>query len=159
LLAQALFAAEPPASLPVAEDPAINPYRAKPGLSAGQLIDYIQKMLDKPLTIQRRTGFGDAIVDACDRVLAADPPAKETEWLVAAETKLSTLHRVACDGNEAADNQLVAFVEQLSGDQRERIARQVAFFKLERRAIDAASGPVEDVPALLKELQDFFAKE
>ena len=160
LMTQALLAADPPpAALPTAEDPAINPYKAKPGLTNAQLIDFVLKMLDKPKTIQSRAGFGDAVVEACDRVLQAEPAAKETEWLVAAESKLAVLHREACTGNDAADKRLMAFVEQLQSDMRPRIAREVAFFKLERKAIDAANLPLEEVPALLKELQDYLAKE
>ena len=155
LLGQALLAQAPVA----AEDPAINPYKAKPNLTSTQLIDYVLKMLDKPKTIQSRAGFGDAIVEACDRVLKAEPPAKETEWLVAAESKLATLHREACNGKDAADKQLVAFVEQLKDDVRPRIAREVAFYNLERKALGGATIPVDQVPALIQEVQDYLAKE
>lgn len=163
LVAQALLTADPPAdqpaATPAAEDPAINPYKAKPGQSSTQLIEYVLKMLDKPKTIQTRAGFGDAVVEACDRVLKADPPAKETEQLVAAESKFSVLHREACNGNDAADKQLQAFVEELKSDARPRIAREVAFYQLERKAIDAANLPLDQVPAVIKELQDYLAKE
>jgi thiol-disulfide isomerase/thioredoxin len=158
-IARSLFAAdfqEPP---PVAEDPAINPYKAKPGLSPNELVEYIQKMLDKSKTIQTRAGFGEAIVDACDRIMAADPPAKEADLLMAAETKLAVLHRLAASGNEAADKQLAAFVEELKDDQRPRIASEVKFFRLERRVLDAAQAPLEEIPVVLTEVKEYMAKE
>src|SRR5262249_44123056 len=87
------------------------------------------------------------------------PPAKESELLVAAESKLQVLHREATSGNDGADKQLQAFVDELKDDARPRIAREVAFFKLERKAIDSAMLPLDQVPAVLKELQDYLARE
>ncbi|HZN33473.1 MAG TPA: redoxin family protein [Pirellulaceae bacterium] len=160
LVAQALLAADPPpAAVPAAEDTSINPYKAKPNLTTAQLVDYIQRMLDKPKSIQSRDGFGEAVVDACDRVLKADPAAKEPEQLVAIESKLGVLHREACSGKDAFDKQLVEFVGQLKDDARPRVAREVAFFNLERKAIDGANVPLDQLPALLKELQEYLAKE
>ena len=147
---------EPP---PAAEDPAINPYKAKPGLSTAQLIDYIERMFDKPKSIRAREGFTEAVVDACDRIISADPPAKEAEYFVACESKCEALHRKACTGNEACDKQLMEFVEKLKADERPRIARQVDFFTRERKVLDAAELPLDQVPALLKELQEYYAKE
>ena len=144
---------------PAAEDPAINPYAAKPGLNTEQLIAYIQKMLDKPKTIQGRPGFTEAVCDACDRVIAADPPAKETEFLVAAESKFEVLHKKACSGDAEADKRLMEFVATMKADSRPRIARQVEFFERERRVLDGASSPPEKIAELLKELEEYYAKE
>lgn len=144
---------------PAAEDPAINPYAAKPGLNTEQLIAYIQKMLDKPKTIQGRPGFTEAVSDACDRVISADPPAKETEFLVAAESKFEALHKKACGGDAEADKRLMEFVAAMKADSRPRIARQVEFFERERRVLDAANGPPEKIAELLKELDEYYAKE
>ena len=154
-MARALFAADPP----VAEEESANPYRAKPDLTASQLVVYVKRMLDRPQAIQTRAGFGDAIVEACDRVLAASPPATESEQLVAIESKFAVLHREACDGKEAADKQLMEFVERMNDDSRKQVAGEVAFFKLERRVIDAKELPVEEIPTLLKDIQTYVAKE
>jgi thiol-disulfide isomerase/thioredoxin len=135
-----------------------NPYLAKPGQSATQLTDWVLRMLDKPKTIQGRPGFAAAIVDACDRVLA-DKSAKETEQLVAIENKLAILHKAACAGDDAMDKQLAAFVAQLKDDSRPRIARETAFFVQERKVLDASEAKPEEIAALLKEMQDYYAKE
>jgi hypothetical protein len=157
LMAQVLFAADPPAAAPL--DETANPYRAKPELTASQLVAFIEKMLDRPQAIQTRAGFADAVVEACDRVLAASPPASEREQLTAIESKFVVLHREACDGKEAADKQLNEFAEQLKGDARPAVAREVEFFQLERRVIDAKELPVEEIPAMLKDVEAYVAKE
>jgi hypothetical protein len=154
-MAAALLAGDPPA----AEEAAGNPYLAKPDLTASQLVAYVHRMLDRPQAIQTRAGFADAVVEACDRVLAASPPATASEQLVAIESKFAVLHREACDGKEAADKRLMEFAEQLKSDTRPVVAREVEFFKLERRVIEAKELPVEEIPALLKDVQAYATKE
>lgn len=156
-ISQTLFAAEPPENVP-AEDTS-NPYLAKPGLTSTQLVAFIQKMLDRPQAIQSRPGFAEAIVDACDRIGAAEPAASSSDQLLAVQTKLAILHREACDGKDSADKQLMQFVEQLKDDQRPEVAREVAFFRLERRVLDGKEAPLEEVPTLLKEVREDLAKE
>jgi thiol-disulfide isomerase/thioredoxin len=157
LVAQLLVGAAPAPD--VAGEPAINPYRAKAGLKTDELAAYIEKMLDKPQSIQHRDGFAAGLVEACDRILAADPPAKAGELLLAAETKLALLHREACEGKTAADEQLSAFVAKLKDDPRPRIAREVAFFRLEQKVRSAGDLPLAEIPALLAEVQEFATKE
>lgn len=161
MVAQAVLAADEQAAaaVPAAEDLAINPYKAKPGLTTAQLVAYIERALDRPKSIQSRPGFTEAVAEACDRVLAADPPAKEAEQLFACECKCEALHRKACSGDDACDKQLVAFVEKVAADKRPRIQRLVDFFQRERRVIDSAEMPLEQVPELLKELDEYYAKE
>ncbi len=136
----------------------VNPYLAKPDLNSTQLTDWVLRMLDKPKTIQKRPGFAAAIAEACDRVLA-DKEAKETLHLVAIENKLATLHHAACNGDDKADQQLAAFVGQLRDDARPRVARETAFFLQERKVLDASDKKPEELAALLKELQDYYAQE
>ena len=157
-LARALLAADEPAAAP-AEDLAVNPYAAKPGLTSEQLAAYVLKMLDKPKTIQARPGFTEAVCEACDRLMAASPPATEVQLFVAVESKFEVLHKKACSGDADADKLLAAFTEKMKADERPRIARQVAFYQEERKVLDAIDGPMEKVPDVLKELQDYFAKE
>ena len=159
-LAQALLGAdEEPAKKPAAEDESINPYSAKPGLKTDELVNYILKMLDKPKTIQARAGFAEAVAEACDRVLKADPPAKDVEFFVAAESKFQVLHAKACNGDEEADKALNEFVKAMKADARPRIAREVEFFERERKVLDAAEAPVEEIGPLLTELKQYLEKE
>jgi thiol-disulfide isomerase/thioredoxin len=154
-------AAEPAAeaAAETEEESKVNPYSARPGLSVADLVKYIDKMLDKPRTIQSRPGFAEAVCEACDRVLAANPPPSEADLLLAAETKLDTLHKAACGGDTKADEQLAAFCEQMKADARPKIAAHVAFFALERKVLEGDKLPPEQIDAVLKELSEYFAKE
>jgi thiol-disulfide isomerase/thioredoxin len=147
------------AALLAADDQALNPYSAQPGLTTEQLSAYILKMLDKPKSIQARPGFCAAVCEACDRLMGANPPATQAEFFVAAEAKFEALHKQACTGDAEADQQLAAFVAKMKADERPRIARQVAFFEQERKVLDAIEGPMESVPEVLKELQEYYAQE
>lgn len=151
----ALIVEESEAKPPAAE---ANPYLAKPDLSAAELTAWMLRMLDKPKTIQGRPGFSAAIVDACDRVLAA-ADAKDSEKLLAIENKLAVLHRAACRDDATADSQLKEFVAALKDDTRPRVVREVAFFNQERKVLDAAEMSSEDCVKVLSDLQAFYAKE
>lgn len=136
-----------------------NPYSAKAGLTPTQLVAFIDKMLDKPKAIQSRPGFAEAVSEACDRVLRADPPATEGEFFLAADAKFETLHKQACSGDEAGDQALAAFTKQMQADTRPRIARQVEFFVRERQVLDGASLSTDKIPELLKQLREYYSTE
>ena len=72
MLAQAVLAADEPSAdqpavdaVPASEDPAINPYKAKRGLTTAQLVAYIERAMDRPKSIQSRPGFTEAVAEAC----------------------------------------------------------------------------------------------
>jgi thiol-disulfide isomerase/thioredoxin len=136
------------------EESEVNPYSPPSGLSARQLVDFIFSMQEKPVSIQRRPGFAAAVVEAADQVLAAK--VSDQLQIVAAEAKFEVLHQAASLGDEQADKQLDEFVHQLRDDARKRIAKQVQFFRLERKALDADDLPLGSVPELLDELQTYF---
>ncbi|MCO6457178.1 MAG: TlpA family protein disulfide reductase, partial [Pirellulaceae bacterium] len=137
-----------------ADDEKANPYLAAAGLSPAELIDYLLAMEEKPLTIQRRPGFAEAIAEAADRVLAAD--ASDKFDTIAALAKFRVLHDRASFDDQQADEQLVKFLEQMKDDQRPKIAAEVLFLSLERKALDADELPLDQLPELLNELARFF---
>ena len=137
----------------------MNPYLAKPDLSAEQLLKYVEKMRDKPKSIQGRPGFAAAMVDACDRILAFQPPASDAQLLAATEYKLAAIHHQACAGDEAADKQLAELAKQLHADPRPRLAHEAKFLMLETKVLQARDLPVVQIPPLLKEVLDFSASE
>ncbi len=113
-------------------------------------------MEEKPKSIRRRPGFFQAVVDAADRIRHSD--ASDRHKLIATQAKLDVLHEAACRGSEEADRQLSDFIGELAEDQHPSIVRQVAFFKLERRALAADELSLEKVPELLQELETFFSQ-
>ena len=134
-----------------------NLYLAPKGLSPDELIEFIFKMQDKPLSIQKRDGFSAAIIDAADRVMASD--AKGPIRRIATLTKIETLHKEAFAGNDMADEQLQKFIEQLKDSEDEQVKKEVVFLRLERKAINSDDLSLEEIPDLLNELNDFFANE
>lgn len=131
-----------------------NPYLARQGLSPSELVDFIFDMRDRPKSIQLRPGFAEAVVEAAGRVLAAE--AKERQREIAALAKFNVLHEKACLEDEQADKDLMVFVQEMEEEKNEKIAADVQFFLLERKAIDVDKLPVDDVPGLLDELKQFF---
>jgi thiol-disulfide isomerase/thioredoxin len=135
--------------------PEINPYAADEGLSSLELVDFLLDMKEKPRVIQSRPGFTEAVTEAADRVLASDASAKFKE--IAALTKLEYLHKDACLGDESADEQLMETVAQLKDSEREKIAAEVEFLLLERRAIESDQLEDDKVGDLLADLKAYFA--
>jgi len=173
LLTSALFYEDPAAGDEISDKPAVaakdgekpavegekNPYSAKPGLSAAQLEAWLEKMLDKPKTIQARPGFSDAVAEACDRLMKLEPKPSDSALLLAVETKLHILHQAACNGDEKADGQLQATVKEFENDERAKVTRLIAFYQAERKAIDGEELALDKVPERLTELQVYFEKE
>ncbi|HND55952.1 MAG TPA: TlpA disulfide reductase family protein, partial [Pirellulaceae bacterium] len=135
-----------------------NPYLASSDLKPSELVDFIDRMQDKPKSIQSRAGFPEAIVDAADRVLAATE-ATDKQKLLATVAKIETLHKQAVAGVAAADEQLNKFVDTLASDMRPQVARLVKFLLLERKAIAGNDAPVEQIEALLAEIKAYCEKE
>ena len=145
---------QPSDNLPVGDS---NPFLAPSDMSPLDLVRYLFDMQEKPRSIQKLPGFSDAVIDAADRLLAADTSDKF--HFVAADAKWTTLHERACAGDTHADQQLGAFVEAMRADTRPKIAEGVAFFLLEQRAINADDLPLDKIDALLVQLEEFFAAQ
>jgi thiol-disulfide isomerase/thioredoxin len=132
----------------------INPYSADEGLSSFELVEFLEDMKEKPRVIQSRPGFTEAVTEAADRILAAGASDKFKE--IAALTKLEYLHKDACLGDESADEQLMACVAELKNNQREKIAAEVEFLLLERRAVEADQLEHDEIVNLLADLKEYF---
>ncbi|MBM4002078.1 MAG: redoxin domain-containing protein [Planctomycetes bacterium] len=143
-----------PAPATVADE---NPYAPRADLTPDELREFILAMREKPKSIQVRKGFDAALVEAADRLLAAQPEDKTR--VLATIARLETLHRMACGGDTEAEKSLAEFVDQLQDDPHAKIAREVRFLQWERRTVDAEQAPVDSVPALLAELKEYLAKE
>jgi thiol-disulfide isomerase/thioredoxin len=138
-----------------------NPYSAPASFTPEQLAEFLLNMQYKPKSIQSRPGFNEAIVEASERLLADGAPAKYRNMAVL--TKLDTLHKQASLGNESADQALDAYLAEvaaeLAAEPSAKIARDVQFFQLERRVLEAKDLPLDQLPALFAELKDYFAKQ
>ncbi len=121
-----------------------------------ELVDFLLEMEEKPKSIRRRPGFYEAVVDAADRIRQSD--AKDRFKLIATQAKLDVLHEAACRGKAIADEQLTEFVTELADAQHPSITRQVAFFRLEHKVMAVDKLPLDQVPALLDEIEAYFSE-
>lgn len=114
-------------------------------------------MEEKPASIRRRSGFVAAVVDAADRILAAE--AKAAQHRIAAMSKFAILHSQALLGNQEADTQLAKFVEKMKGSSDKTVAKEVRFLQLERRIIEADKLELDKIPDVLDEAKEFCTEE
>lgn len=147
--------AAPDPAAPAEPQKTENLYLARDGLSAQELAAFIDKMQSKPKSIRERSGFAEALVDASDRILAAEKTDRRLIDL-ALLTKFDALRFLSARGDFKADEQLVKLAESLKSDPRQEIAEEAAFHLLEHRVVAADNLPVEDLPALLKEVKIFL---
>jgi thiol-disulfide isomerase/thioredoxin len=142
---------------PAARDDSARLYLARDGLSPEGLLDFIDRMKNKPKSIRSRPGFSLAILDAADRILANDAdPALKSAALV---EKLEELHFQACRGDVAADQQIKDLLATIRGDGRAKIAAEVKFLDLEQRVLAADELTPEQLPALLDEVRTHFTAQ
>lgn len=154
VLSPIVQSAEPPQP---ATDQADNPYLAPADLSTEELVEFLDRMQQKPATIRSRPGFDEAILDAADRVLDAKPAEKpETVALLA---RFDVLSRQSQAGDEAAYDDLVQMAKRFQDDQRPKIAAHVRLCLLELRTADAAELPVEELPKLLSDLKEYYKSQ
>jgi thiol-disulfide isomerase/thioredoxin len=112
-------------------------------------------MQDKPNVIQARPGFSSAVIEAAERILAAET--KDSYQRIAAQAKFEMLHRDACLGDEQADQKLVEFARQMRGDKDAKLAADADFFLLEHKVAGADDVPAEQIPDLLAEVKAYLA--
>ncbi|MEX2121404.1 MAG: TlpA disulfide reductase family protein [Pirellulales bacterium] len=133
-----------------------NLYLARPGLAPQELLDFIERMESKPKSIRSRPGFSEALIDAANRILAAETD-QETE-AAALAVKLKTLHAEGLTGNQKADEELFALALRLADDPRQELSRQARLHVWEQRVLEADDLGVEELPALLEKLRAFMSE-
>lgn len=134
----------------------INPYSAASGMSTAQLVDYLFDMEEKPRSIQQRPGFADAVIEAAERLIAKKKSG--VYWRLGVLSKFEFLHKKALGDDKQADKELANFVDEMKDTEDKRIAKEVQFLTLERRALQADDLPLDKIPELLEELNEFFSK-
>jgi thiol-disulfide isomerase/thioredoxin len=133
-----------------------NLYLARPGLAPQELLDFIERMESKPKSIRSRPGFSEALIDAANRILAAETD-QETE-AAALAVKLKALHAEGLTGNQKADEALFALAARLADDPRQELSRQARVHVWEQHVLEADDLNVEELPALLEKLRAFMSE-
>jgi thiol-disulfide isomerase/thioredoxin len=132
-----------------------NPYLARQGMSAMQLVEFILKLEDRPEGLRERPGFKQAVVDAADRVLAGEAPGKLNG--IALEKKLQWLHLISME-DDAAD-EIAAMVKAARPEQdhpRDEVRHWAELIMLEAEALEVDKLPIEKVEPLLNRLGEYF---
>lgn len=138
---------------PAADD---NPYLAPAGMSTAELTVYIEKLRRRPETIRNRPGFGAALVDAAERVLA-DSAATPPQRTAAQVAQFDGLSLVADAGDRAAAERLVKLADEHLASTDAEIAREARFHRLESLALRGGPLDAAEVPKLLDEIEQYFA--
>jgi peroxiredoxin len=133
--------------------PPANPYLAEAGLSNEQLSAFIERMLEKPKSLRQRDGFALAVVDAADRLMAANPTGAQEEAAILAQFEAWSWVADRDDGTAARKRAELA--QRFASDPRPAVANEARFISLTSRA-DA--GPADNAQALelLTDLRKFF---
>jgi len=134
-------------------EPVDNPYLAPADATRGQLVEFLLKMDDKPRAIRERAGFDEALIEAAARVIAERRD--DESGLVAFEHQTAALHRMAARDAKDARERLDAIVAEWANDARPRVVEELAFLRLERRALDADALAIDAVPALIEDVLSF----
>lgn len=135
----------------------INPYAARKGMNAAQLVEYILRLEDRPVGLRKRPGFKDAVVDAAKRVEASDD-ASEKLLGIAIEKKLKWLHIISLEDDAA--EKIAAMVKAARPQQdhpREEVRNWAQMIVLEAEVLDVDELEIEKVKPLLERLNEYFA--
>ena len=149
------------AALAIADDteeparPKTNPYLARKNLKRPELVELLANMRQKPLSIRKRPGFAEAMIDAADRILAESKSDESATGAI--EAKFAALHFLSLSANEAADKQLRELSAEMVSDKREKIAALAKFYGLEQQALEADALPEDQLAPLLETLEKFFS--
>ncbi len=134
-----------------------NPYLAPKEANVEQLVKYLERMRSRPETIRRREGFGEAIVEAAERVLKGEP--NDEQRVVAALSLFDTLHERAVLGDDESDARLMDWAARLKDDSQASIADRCKLHLLEQRVLVARNlqATTDEVAQLLGDLETYLS--
>jgi len=147
------------ASAVVAQEPAANPYKAADGLAPEALQAFLEKMKDRPKTLQNRPAFQAALVDAADRILAAGAQAKADLQAQAVMTKFRALYQMVFLGDMTALQTLNELAETYKADARSEIANEASLVLMEKRFREFDPSAKEKLVPMLSELKELLKKQ
>ncbi len=133
-----------------------NPYRAPEQLTREELGRFLERMSEKPASIQARPGFAEAMIDAAERILQKG--SNDVLGQQAIEVLLRTWQRLAAEERPQADQELQRLVGRFRDDKRPAIQSLVDWIELEQQAVQAEQLSPDAILALLERIAAFFEK-
>lgn len=137
-----------------------NPYLAPAEYDPEQLGDYFLKLLAKPESIRSRPGFDEAVLDAAQRLLAADAARVDSSALEAASiAQLDIVAQWVRGGDRARVEELRQLADDLCDDPRPAVAAAGQLRRLECRVLYTGPIDADQAPELLAELKAYFEQK
>lgn len=140
----------------IAEAAARNPYSAGEDLSTLELVEFILAMRDKTRSIQKRDGFAQGVIEACDRVLASNAKGRFQE--VAALAKFHYLRRESVSGDEGATERLNKMASDCLQHERTKVAKEAAFLVAEKDVLENEDKAADEVGQPIQSAIEFFSE-
>jgi len=145
---------EPAAVEEESEKPKRNPFVPRAGLSAEELFEYIDRMMEAPRSVQAQEEYGPAMVICAERLIAKN--AGETMRAYATNVKLQALHKVAQYDNQEYQEKLVAFAKECENDKDKGVVKAAKFYLLENEVVTFQEKKPETYGKLLDEMYDML---
>ena len=115
------------------DKPKRNPFVPRASLSAEELFEYIDRMMEAPRTVQSQEEYGPAMVICAERLIEKN--AGETMRAYATNVKLQALHKVAQYDNQEYQEKLVKFAKECETDKDKAVVKAAKFYLLENEIV------------------------
>jgi thiol-disulfide isomerase/thioredoxin len=145
---------EPAAAEEESDKPKRNPFVPRAGLSADELFEYIDRMMEAPRSVQSQEEYGPAMVICAERLMEKN--AGETMRAYATYVKLQALHKVAQYDNQEYQEKLVKFAKECEADKDKQVAKAAKFYLLENEVVTFQEKKPETYGKLLDEMYDML---
>lgn len=153
-LAESMAKDEPTAAEEETDKPKRNPFVPRASLSAEELFEYIDRMMEAPRSVQSQEEYGPAMVICAERLIAKN--AGETMRAYATGVKLQALHKVAQYDNQEYQEKLVAFAKECESDKDKAVVKAAKFYLLENDVVTFQEKKPETYGKLLDETYDML---
>ena len=145
---------EPSATEEDGDKPKRNPFVPRASLSAEELFEYIDRMMEAPRSVQSQEEYGPAMVICAERLIAKN--AGETMRAYATNVKLQALHKVAQYDNQEYQEKLVQFSKECEADKDKQVVKTAKFYLLENEIVTFQEKKPEVYGKLLDETYDML---
>ena len=147
-------AKDEPATEENTDKPKRNPFVPRASLSAEELFEYIDRMMEAPRSVQSQDEYGPAMVICAERLIEKN--AGETMRAYGTNVKLQALHKVAQYDNQEYQEKLVKFAKECENDKDKGVIKAAKFYLLENEIVTFQEKKPETYAKLLDETYDML---
>jgi thiol-disulfide isomerase/thioredoxin len=134
-----------------------DPLAPAKDLTPDEMVKLILDLLNERARIRQTPGFADGVVALADRLLASDTSAGNKSLAVLAKFKV--LHEAAVEGEEGAEEKLVALALRHKDDKGPKVSACVRFVEMERRMLAGEKLDAKELPKLLDDVAGYLERE